>query len=50
MHAHGFTQEVIAGLVLSGFATVIPDVARIGEHRIEVELVMITEGRKAIGD
>lgn len=51
MHAHGFTHQVIAGLVLSGLATVVPETARIGEHTIEVELVMITDsGRKAIGD
>jgi hypothetical protein len=51
MHAHGFTHEVIAGLVVSGLATVVPEIARIGEHTIEVELVMITDaGRQAIGD
>lgn len=51
MHAHGFTHEVIAGLVLTGLATVVPEIARIGESTIEVELVMITDaGRKAIGD
>ena len=51
MHAHGFTHQVIAGLVLSGLATVVPETARIGEHTIEVELVMIADsGRKAIGD
>jgi hypothetical protein len=51
MHAHGFTHQVIAGLVLSGLATVVPETARIGEHTIEVKLVMITDsGRKAIGD
>jgi hypothetical protein len=50
MHAHGFTAEVIAGLVLSGLATVVPETARIGEHTIEVELVVITDaGRKAVG-
>jgi hypothetical protein len=51
MHAHGFPQEVIAGLVLSRFATVVPEIAQIGEQTIEVELVMITDaGRKAVGD
>jgi hypothetical protein len=49
MLAHGFTHELIAGLVLNGFATVVPDIARIGKETIEVELVMITDaGRKAI--
>jgi hypothetical protein len=49
MLAHGFTDELIAGLVLNGLATVIPDIARIGKHTIEIELVMITDaGRKAI--
>jgi hypothetical protein len=51
MHAHGFTHEVIAGLVLAGLATVVPEIARIGEPTHEVELVMITDtGRQAIGD
>ena len=51
MHAHGFTDEVIAGLVVAGLATVAPEIARIGGNTIEVELVMITDaGRKAIGD
>jgi hypothetical protein len=49
MLAHGFTQELIAGLVLNGLATVVPDIARIGKQTIEIELVMITDaGRKAI--
>jgi hypothetical protein len=49
MLAYGFTHELIAGLVLAGLATVVPDIARIGEQTIEVELVTITEaGRKAI--
>jgi hypothetical protein len=51
MHAHGFTPEVIAGLVLAGLAIVVPENARIGQYTIEVELVMITEaGRQALGD
>jgi hypothetical protein len=51
MQAHGFTHEVITGLVLTGLATVVPEIARIGESTIEVELVMITDaGRKAIGN
>jgi hypothetical protein len=49
MNAHGFTDELVDGLVLAGLATVAPDVATIGEQTIKVELVMITEtGRKAI--
>lgn len=49
MLAHGFTDELIVGLVLSGLATVVPDIARIGKQTIEIELVMITDaGRKAI--
>jgi hypothetical protein len=49
MLAHGFTDELIAGLVLNGLATVVPDSARIGKQTIEIELVMITDaGRKAI--
>jgi hypothetical protein len=49
MLAHGFTDELIAGLVLNGLATVVPDIARIGKQTIEIELVMITDaGRKAI--
>ena len=51
MHARGFTDELIASLVLGGFATVVPDIAQIGRQTIEVELVMITDaGRKAIVD
>jgi hypothetical protein len=51
MHAHGFTHEVIAGLVLAGLAPVAPENARIGEHPIAVELAMITNaGRNAIVD
>jgi hypothetical protein len=50
MHAHGFTDELIAGLVQAGLATVEPDIARIGKQTIEVDLVMITDaGRRAIG-
>jgi len=49
MLAHGFTHELIAGLVLAGLATVVTDTARIGEQTIEVELVMITAaGLRAI--
>jgi hypothetical protein len=41
MLAHGFTPELIAGLVLAGLATVVTT-ARIGGQTIKVELVMIT--------
>jgi hypothetical protein len=49
MLAHGFTHELIAGLVLAGLATVVTDIARIGGETIKVELLMITDaGRRAI--
>ena len=49
MLAHGFTHELIDGLVLNGLATVAPDIARIGKQTIEIELVIITDaGRQAI--
>ena len=49
MHAHGIADELIADLVLAGFATVVHDIATIGEQTIEVELVMITDaGRRAL--
>jgi hypothetical protein len=49
MLAHGFTPELIVGLVLAGLATVVTDTARIGGQTIKVELVMITDaGRSAI--
>jgi hypothetical protein len=49
MLAHGFTDELIASLVLNGLATVMPDAATIGKQTIEIELVMMTDvGRKAI--
>jgi hypothetical protein len=45
------SRMVIAGLVLTGLATVVPEIARIGESTIAVELVTITDaGRQAIGD
>jgi hypothetical protein len=50
MHARGFTDDLIMRLVRAGLATVVPDMARIGEQTIEVELVMITDaGRRALG-
>ncbi len=49
MLAHGFTHDLIAGLVLAGLATVVTDTARIGRKTIKVDLVMITDaGRKAV--
>jgi hypothetical protein len=49
MLAHGFTPELIDGLVLAGLATVVTDTARIGGQTIKVELVMITDaGRRVI--
>jgi hypothetical protein len=49
MSAYGFNHDLIAGLVLEGFVTIVPDMARIGEQTIDVELVMITDaGRRAI--
>ena len=49
MIAHGFTHELIAGLVLAGLVTLDTDTARIGEQTIEVELVIITDaGRRAV--
>jgi len=49
MLAHGFTHELIAGLVPAGLATVVTDIARIGGETIKVELVMNTDaGRRAI--
>jgi hypothetical protein len=45
--AYGFNHDSIAGLVLEGFATVVPDMARIGEQTIDVELVMITDAGQA---
>lgn len=47
--AHGFSRELIAGLVLFGLATVSTDVVRIGEQTIKVDVVIITDaGRRAI--
>jgi hypothetical protein len=48
MLAHGFSRELIAGLVLFGLATV-TDAVRIGEQTIKVDLVMITDaGRRVL--
>jgi hypothetical protein len=49
MSAHGFTHDLIVGLVQTGLVTVAPDMARIGEQTINVELVMITDaGRREL--
>ena len=49
MLAYGFPDELITALVLSGLATVEHEVVRIGQQKIEVDLVMITDtGRKAL--
>ena len=49
MLAHGFTRELIAGLVLFGLATVVTETASIGGETIKVELVMITDaGRRVL--
>jgi hypothetical protein len=49
MLAHGFSRELISGLVLFGLATVVTDTVRIGAETIAVELVMITDaGRRVL--
>jgi hypothetical protein len=49
MIAYGFTHDLIVGLVQTGLVTVVPDMARIGEQTINIELVMITDaGRRAL--
>jgi hypothetical protein len=50
MLAYGFTHDLIAGVVLAGLATVVPDMARIGEQTIDVELVMITDAGRRVLD
>jgi hypothetical protein len=39
MLAYGFTDALIASLVLNGLATVATDIARFGNQTIEMELV-----------
>jgi hypothetical protein len=47
--AHGFSAEVLSGLVLAGLATMTGDTVRAGSRTIEVVLVRITEaGHKAL--
>jgi hypothetical protein len=48
MLAHGFSRELISGLVLFGLARVVTDTVRIGGETIEVELVMITDARRQV--
>jgi hypothetical protein len=49
MLAHGFSRELISGLVLFGLARVVTDTVRIGGETIAVELVMITDaGRRVL--
>ena len=49
MLALGFTHDLIADLEHAGLVTVVPDVARIGNQTIEVQLVIITDaGRRAL--
>ena len=49
MLAHGFSRELISGLVLFGLATVVTDTVRIGGETMEVELIMITDaGRRVL--
>jgi hypothetical protein len=51
MLAHGFTRELMAGLVLAGLVTVVADSVKIGGETINVDLLIITDaGRKAIED
>jgi hypothetical protein len=51
MPAHGFTRELMAGLVLAGLVTVVADSVKIGGETINVDLLIITDaGRKAIED
>ena len=46
---HGFSAELLSGLVLTGLATMAGDTVRDGSRTIEVVLVRITEaGRKAL--
>jgi hypothetical protein len=49
MLAHGFSRELISGLVLFGLATVVTDTVRIGGETMKVELIMITDaGRRVL--
>jgi hypothetical protein len=48
MLAHGFSRELISGLVLFGLARVVTDTVRIGGETMEVELVMITHAGRQV--
>jgi hypothetical protein len=49
MLAHGFTAEMLTGLVLAGLATTQPETIRAGGRTIEVGFMRITDaGRRAI--
>jgi hypothetical protein len=41
--AHGFSAELLSGLVLTGLATMAGDTVRVGGCAVEVVLVRITE-------
>jgi len=49
MLAHGFTADMLAGLVLAGLATVVTETVKAGGPTIKVERFLITDaGRRAI--
>ena len=48
MLAHGFSRELISGLVLFGLARMVTDMVKIGGETMEVELVMITDAGRQV--
>jgi len=49
--ADGFSRDMLAGLVLAGFATVVTETVRAGGPTIKVERYRITDdGRRALED
>jgi hypothetical protein len=47
--AHGFSRDMVAGLVLAGLLTVVTETLRIGGPAVKVERVKITDdGRRAL--
>jgi hypothetical protein len=49
--AHGFKIEMLAGLVLDGFATAAPETAPAGRRQPKVVRLMITDqGRRVIAE
>jgi hypothetical protein len=47
--AHGFSRDMVAGLVLAGLLTVVTETLRIGGPTVKVERVRITDdGRRAL--